>query len=81
MSPNFGPIDWEHLVFPTWILVDWVRVYQPKGAHNIGCNPPDCPTTEYINTYIEAYTNPNLTTWVDDYKRPIPKNRLVDNCT
>ena len=31
--------------------------------------------------YIEAYTNPNLTTWVDDYKQVIPKNRLVDNCT
>ncbi|KAG8706592.1 hypothetical protein FRC08_000955 [Ceratobasidium sp. 394] len=81
MSLNFGQIDWEHLVFPTWMLVDWVRVYQPKGAHNIGCSPPDYPTAEYINTYIDAYMNPNLTTWVDDYKQPIPKNRLVDNCT
>ncbi|QRW07225.1 glycoside hydrolase family 16 protein [Ceratobasidium sp. AG-Ba] len=81
MSPNFGPIDWEHLVFPTWMLVDWVRVYQPRGERNIGCSPPDYPTEEYINTYIEAYTNPNLTTWVDDYKQVIPKNRLVNNCT
>jgi len=24
----------------------------------------DFPTQEYINTYAEAYANPNLTTWV-----------------
>ncbi|KAJ7762856.1 beta-glucan synthesis-associated protein [Mycena maculata] len=30
--------------------------------------------------YIEAYTNPLLTTWVDDYKQSIPKNKLVDQC-
>ncbi|CAE7159212.1 unnamed protein product [Rhizoctonia solani] len=36
---------------------------------------------DYINRYIEAYTNPNLTTWVDDYKQNMPKNRLVDQCT
>ncbi|CAE6443354.1 hypothetical protein ACGC1H_006125 [Rhizoctonia solani] len=81
ISPNFGGIDWEHLVFPTWMLVDWVRVYQPKGARNVGCDPEDYPTAEYINTFIEAYTNPNLTTWVDDYGQVVPKNKLVDNCT
>ncbi|QRV91234.1 glycoside hydrolase family 16 protein [Ceratobasidium sp. AG-Ba] len=81
ISPNFGAIDFEHLVFPTWMLVDWIRVYQPKDAHNVGCDPPDFPTADYINTYIEAYTNPNLTTWVDDYKQVIPKNKLVDGCT
>ncbi|KAB5589699.1 Beta-glucan synthesis-associated protein SKN1 [Ceratobasidium theobromae] len=80
ISPNFGAIDWEHLKFPTWMLVDWVRVYQPKNNHNIGCDPPDFPTAEYINTYIEAYTNPNLTTWADDYGQVFPKNRLVDQC-
>ncbi|KEP51650.1 glycoside hydrolase family 16 protein [Rhizoctonia solani 123E] len=80
ISPNFGAIDFDNLTWPTTMLVDWVRVYQPKDAHNIGCDPPDYPTAEYINTYIEAYTNANLTTWVDDYKQVIPKNRLVDNC-
>jgi len=29
---------------------------------------------------IEAYTNPNLTTWVDDYKQTIPKNKLMGQC-
>ncbi|CCO28994.1 Beta-glucan synthesis-associated protein KRE6 AltName: Full=Killer toxin-resistance protein 6 [Rhizoctonia solani AG-1 IB] len=80
ISPNFGAIDWENLIFPAYMLVDWIRVYQPKDSHNIGCDPPDYPTRDYINTYIEAYTNPNLTTWVDDYGQVIPKNRLVDNC-
>ncbi|CAE7232687.1 unnamed protein product [Rhizoctonia solani] len=80
ISPNFGGIDFEHLTFPATMLVDWIRVYQPKDSHNIGCDPPDFPTRDYINTYIEAYTNPNLTTWVDDYKQVVPKNRLVDQC-
>ena len=30
--------------------------------------------------YIEAYTNPNLTTWVDDYKQSIPKNKFLGQC-
>ncbi|KAF8686382.1 Glycoside hydrolase family 16 protein [Rhizoctonia solani] len=81
ISPNFGAIDWDHLQFPTWMLVDWVRVYQPKGSRNVGCDPEGFPTAEYINTYIEAYTNPNLTTWIDDYGQVKPKNRLVDGCT
>ncbi|KAF8755074.1 Glycoside hydrolase family 16 protein [Rhizoctonia solani] len=80
MSYNFGPIDFEHLVFPAYMLVDYIRVYQPADQHNIGCDPPNFPTADYINTYIEAYTNPNLTTWVDDYKQRMPKNRLIDQC-
>ncbi|QRV77885.1 glycoside hydrolase family 16 protein [Ceratobasidium sp. AG-Ba] len=80
MSHNFGPIDFKHLVFPAYMLVDYIRVYQPAHKRNIGCDPPDFPTADYINTYIEAYTNPNLTTWVDDYKQRMPKNRLIDQC-
>ena len=30
--------------------------------------------------YIRAYTNPDLTTWVDDFKQPIPKSRLLGEC-
>ncbi|KAG9090754.1 hypothetical protein FRC07_012024 [Ceratobasidium sp. 392] len=80
ISPGFGAIDFEHLRFPTHMLVDYIRVYQPSNQRNVGCDPPDYPTAEYINTYIEAYTNPNLTTWVNDYKQRIPKNKLVDAC-
>ncbi|KAK7472555.1 hypothetical protein VKT23_000670 [Stygiomarasmius scandens] len=80
MSRNFGPVDLDHLEFPTRMLIDWIRVYQDQKHINIGCDPEDFPTTEYINTYIEAYTNPNLTTWVDDYKQPIPKNSFLGEC-
>lgn len=49
MSPNFGPIDFSHLIFPTWMLIDWIRVYQPKNQRNVGCDPEDFPTASYIN--------------------------------
>ena len=77
--------------------VDYIRVYQPSNAINIGCNPKDFPTEAYINKYvdfflvisfnigrslryIEAYSNPNLTTWVDDYRQPWPKNSFLKQC-
>jgi hypothetical protein len=28
--------------------VDYIRVYQPKNAINIGCDPKDFPTSAYI---------------------------------
>ncbi|KAF8920503.1 beta-glucan synthesis-associated protein [Mucidula mucida] len=80
MSTNFGTVDLEHLTFPAVMLVDYIRVYQDPKNINVGCEPPDFPTQDYINTYIEAYTNPNLTTWRDDYHQTFPKNSLVDGC-
>ncbi|KAJ7500010.1 beta-glucan synthesis-associated protein [Mycena latifolia] len=80
MSQNFGSVDVDHLTFPTTLSLDYVRVYQYPDAINIGCDPPDFPTEAYINTYIEAYTNPLLTTWVDDYNQTIPKNSFVEPC-
>ncbi|KAF9527795.1 glycoside hydrolase family 16 protein [Crepidotus variabilis] len=80
MSENFGTVDVDHLVFPTTMRVDWIRVYQPKDGVNVGCDPKGFPTSAYIDKYIEAYTNPNLTTWVNDYNQPWPKNKLVDQC-
>jgi len=73
MSKSFGDVDLEHLPFPVHMKVDYIRVYQPKGEENIGCEPPDFPTQAYINQYIEAYSNPNLTTWVDDYHQTMPR--------
>ncbi|KAN0097549.1 glycoside hydrolase family 16 protein [Tylopilus felleus] len=80
MSTNFGVVDLDHLPFPAHMRVDYIRVYQPSNARNIGCDPKDFPTAEYINTYIEAYTNPNLTTWRGDYSHPFPKNRFLSEC-
>ncbi|THH13369.1 hypothetical protein EW146_g6838 [Bondarzewia mesenterica] len=80
MSPNFGFVDVEHLTFPTTMRVDYIRVYQQKDKINIGCDPKQFPTQAYINQYIEAYTNQNLTTWTDDFKQPIPKNSFLGQC-
>ena len=99
MSAGFGPVDFDHLIFPSSMHIDYIRVYQPSDAINVGCNPKDFPTTAYINAYelhpslkdrvahlalfryIEAYTNPNLTTWVGDFNQPWPKNSLVTGCS
>lgn len=63
ISEAFGGLDPSQLTFPSTMSIDWIRVYQPKGKTNIGCDPPDFPTAAYIAQYQEAYTNPNLTTW------------------
>jgi beta-glucan synthesis-associated protein KRE6 len=80
MSTNFGPVDLDDLVFPAVLTIDYIRVYQPEDAINIGCDPPDFPTKAYINKHIEAYTNPNLTTWHGDYGQPFPKNSFLGEC-
>lgn len=80
MSKNFGPIDFAHMPFPNHLRVDYVRVYQKSGAVNIGCDPKNFPTADYINRHIDAYTNPNLTTWKDDYGQPFPKNSFIESC-
>jgi len=78
MSENFGAISPE-LQFPAHFLIDYVRAYQPKGQKDVGCSPNGFPTTDYINTFIDAYNNPNLTTW-EQYSQTPPPNRLVDDC-
>jgi hypothetical protein len=80
MSANFGKVDLPDLTFPSSMRIDWIRVYQPANAINIGCDPPDFPTAAYINQYIEAYTNPNLTTWKDQFQQPVPKNSFLGQC-
>ncbi|KZP22000.1 glycoside hydrolase family 16 protein [Athelia psychrophila] len=79
-SMNFGAVDTKHIPYPVTMRVDYIRVYQPPDALNYGCDPQDFPTAAYINQYIEAYTNPNLTTWVDGYGQSIPKSSLLGQC-
>ena len=50
-------IDLSTMVFPAEMLVDYVRVYQRAGETNIGCDPPDYPTADYINRHYEAYSS------------------------
>lgn len=91
MSANFGEIDLHKLTFPAKMLVDWVRVYQPVGEPiNTSCSPPKYPTAKYIQDHQAAYTNPNLTTWIQyqesrgdktgNPKTGFPKNKLLDTC-
>lgn len=102
MSPGFSSIDFENLPMPAHMSIDYVRVYQYEDAINYGCDPPNYPTSNYINKYvtvlmtrcivsdsiysfIEAYTNPNITTWTNPpeeggYGQTFPKNRLIDTC-
>lgn len=49
-SENFGSLDHEKLVFPATMAIDYIRVYQPKNAVNIGCDPINFPTAKYIET-------------------------------
>jgi len=76
ISPNWQTIDLTTMQFPAVMLIDYVRVYQRKGQTNIGCNPQNYPTTDYINNHLDAYTNAQLTSW--NYARP--KNSLYDGC-
>ncbi|CCM05196.1 uncharacterized protein FIBRA_07405 [Fibroporia radiculosa] len=80
ISLNFGPVDFAGLIFPAVMRVDYVRVYQDPDNINIGCDPEDFPTAAYINEYIEAYTNPNLTTWTGDFGQPFPGNSWLNQC-
>ena len=48
ISPNFEAPDFTALTFPTTMKIDWIRVYQPKNAINVGCDPKDFPTAAYI---------------------------------
>lgn len=52
MSTNFGDVDLGHLPFPVHMRVDYIRVYQPKSAVNIGCDPAGFPTAKYIETCV-----------------------------
>lgn len=80
ISHNFARIQFDRLIYPATMTIDWIRVYQPKNALNVGCDPKDHPTAQYIETYKEVYTNPNITTW-KDFGQPWPKNKLIPgNC-
>ena len=53
MSPSFGRID-PALLLPAHMDIDWIRVYQPRGSYNVGCDPPEMPTLKYINECVLA---------------------------
>ncbi|KAG8716446.1 hypothetical protein FRC11_008595 [Ceratobasidium sp. 423] len=79
LSPSFQGADFKNLQFPATMLIDYVRVYQRAGQENIGCDPRNYPTADYIDQHLVAYTNPNLTTW-DAANFTFPRNSKYDGC-
>ncbi|KAH9808976.1 family 16 glycoside hydrolase [Melampsora americana] len=79
ISNKFQIVEWDKLTFPANMYIDYVRIYQKDGHTNIGCNPKDHPTEDYINRHMAAYTNPNFTTW-QEAGYTFPKNKLKDSC-
>jgi Beta-glucan synthesis-associated protein SKN1/KRE6/Sbg1 len=56
-AANWQTIDLSTMTFPAEMRIDYVRVYQREGNENVGCDPPDYPTTEYINKHPVAYSS------------------------
>ncbi|KAF9259315.1 SKN1-domain-containing protein [Marasmius fiardii PR-910] len=73
MSLGWATPQFETLSFPAEMMFDYIRVYQREGNVNVGCDPKDYPTAEYISKHINQYNNLNTTGWEDG----TPKNRLV----
>jgi hypothetical protein len=63
MSEDFGVVDIANLQFPSYMLVDYIRVYQrPDQISNnsLGCSPPNYPTAQWISCNRNNYmTNPD----------------------
>ncbi|KAI3406241.2 hypothetical protein KGF56_001083 [Candida oxycetoniae] len=76
ISNNWAYIDWNSISFPVIMQVDYVRVYQPSNATNVGCDPDDYPTYDYIQQHLNVYENVNLTSF-EAGGYTFPKNTLT----
>lgn len=65
MSTGFSAINLTGIAstLPATMRFDYVRIYQNPNSVSVTCDPPDYPTTSYINQHKEAYANPNKTHW------------------
>lgn len=80
MSPSFQRQDYKHLTFPSRMYIDYIRVYQRDDVTDgVGCSPSSHPTADYIQNHLNAYSNPNLTTW-DGAGYTFPRNKKKDGC-
>lgn len=79
ISNSWTYIDWNALTWPSKMSIDYVRIYQPADQISITCDPEGYPTYDYIQDHLNAYTNPNLTTWeMAGYR--FPPNQLLNQC-
>ncbi|KAH3672990.1 hypothetical protein WICMUC_003943 [Wickerhamomyces mucosus] len=81
ISNNWAYIDWPSIKFPATMQIDYVRIYQPSDSvSSITCDPADYPTYDYIQNHLNAYSNPNLTSWkMAGYS--YPKDILTGDCS
>ncbi|UZJ56737.1 hypothetical protein CBS101457_006057 [Exobasidium rhododendri] len=86
ISQNFATPNWDALAeyWPAIMSIDYVRVYQRADSYNVGCDPPDFPTADFISRHSEAYTDANMTIWggtpaEGGYGANWPRNRLNPN--
>ncbi|GME85808.1 unnamed protein product [[Candida] boidinii] len=76
ISNNWAYIDWPSIDFPVQMEIDYVRIYQPKNATSLTCDPQDFPTYDYIENHPIAYKNWNITSW-DKTGYSTPKNKIT----
>lgn len=38
ISSGFGTVEWDRIRFPAQMKIDYLRLYQPEGKENIGCD-------------------------------------------
>jgi len=55
MSLDFGEVDIENLPFPSYMMIEYIRVYQRAQNVNVGCNPPGFRTDQWIACHKENY--------------------------
>ncbi|CAN6625834.1 beta-glucan synthesis-associated protein Kre6p [Trichomonascus vanleenenianus] len=79
ISNSWVYIDWPALLWPSSMYIDYVRVYQPSDQVSVTCDPSGFPTYDYIQEHINAYTNPNLTTWAEA-GYAFPPHQLITDC-
>lgn len=79
LSNGFQAVDFNHLTWPNYLRIEYVRIYQKADHISLTCDPEDYPTADYIEDHIEVYSNPNITTWKEG-GYSFPKNRLKDEC-
>ena len=64
ISPGFSKINYTGIatLLPATMRFDYIRIYQ-DGDGEMTCDPSGYETTTYISEHINAYSNPNFTTW------------------
>ncbi|CAD6895968.1 unnamed protein product [Tilletia controversa] len=84
ISSAWSQQDWENLIFPATMSIDYIRLYAPASMDPntaISCDPATAPTADYIERHAQAYNNPNLTIWGGEaenggYEQTWPRNSL-----